>query len=336
VGLSCAEGEEAVRNPVNAATDIQVLDIANAGNASDIELSFDKAANEKDILEYRAIVVSTEDNNVLDVEIASKLSSDSYQAIPITSNDIKLRLDENLNSLSGKPIQAEQFYIVYILSISNRLETNFNQLSAPSISFKISDKSDPARNVYLMDVGNDKNAKDFRISFVKARIEERVSKYRVLLVPSEKAVDFSVQDAELLNANQYEEVLANDTDHVVDFNFNHLDTDKNRIVEEKPYRALILSIEDGVNALNKELSLPSNELFLQNASYMKTISEEFQGSGGLSYHPEGYLVSGNTSGFFNSGNGIGTYKISLDGVFEHQTTNLLGCTGNDYYLLDKA
>lgn len=330
IGLSCSEEEEAIQRPVNAATNIQVLDIANAGNASDIELSFQKATKEADLLEYRAIVVSTNDNSILDVEIASKLSSDSYQAISITNNNISLRLNENLNSLSGEPIQKEEFYIVYILSISNGLETNFNQLSVPSISFKISDKSDPARNVNLIDVGNNKNAKDFRVSFVRARIEERVSKYRIFLVPSAKALDFNVQQAELLNANQYEEVLANDSDHVVDFKFNFLDVDKNRIAEGKAYRALILSIEDGVNALNKELSQPSNELFLQNSSYVKTISDKFQGSGGLAYHPDGYLISGNTSGSFYSNKGIGTYKISLEGIFEHQTLDLMGCNGNDY------
>lgn len=328
---SCEDKEPEIAVSVKAISGLQVSDVSNSGNASDIQVSFQKAENESQISEYRLMVVSTEYDGVLDVVKGSSLSNDLYESIASTGSDITFNLSPESKTIEGEELLEDQFYIIFIMSVSNGIETNTNRLSAPSTSFRITNRSDKARDPFLMDAGNNQNASDFQLSFLQASDEDRVFSYRVLLVKSEKAEDYSIEQAESLSVRQYVEVSADGTDKIVNFPANFLDTDRNPIRENQPYKSIVLSVEDGTNALRKELSRASNELALENISFVRTISGEFQGTGGLTYHPNGYLVSGNTSGFFNADNGNGTYKIELDGSITHQTLSLQGCKGNDYH-----
>ncbi|MFY0628098.1 MAG: hypothetical protein JXR07_17500 [Reichenbachiella sp.] len=331
---SCDEAEMIDKTAVNAVSDIVARDLFNNGDPSDIELSFSKIENEDLILEYRVFLSLSTFEEVLDVENASSLTSDFYQSISPSNSDIQVNLDPNLKTITGEELVPEAYYTIYILSVAKDLSLYTNKISAPARPFRVSQKSDIARTIFLVDVGNTENSNDFQVRFNAALDESKVAQYRAFIIKSDKASAYTIEEANELTNNQYQEIPVNGDIQIVGFKENLLDTDGDNIVNGRLYRIMILSIADGVISLTNDLSYFSNEVLLENKSYVKTISGEFQGAGGISYHPDGYLITGNTNGNFRNEEGNGVYKITLDGTATHYSEELINCTGNIFHPLD--
>ncbi len=114
----------------------------------------------------------------------------------------------------------------------------------------------------LLDYGESLNATDFHISFNKAHDESTISAYRVFIYMN-TPLDLtppSVNILEDLNSERYVEIIPNG-DSIYQLQLPEGFLDMNGIplnLAYNGYRAIILSVADGVNAIYNNVSIPSN------------------------------------------------------------------------------
>ncbi len=328
--VSCTEEPEPILEQIDEARSIYVQDIRNQGNPSDLSVAFSRASDESNIQEYRILIRSTSSNEVMNLSLANNASPESYQSISPSGSNITLDLISDIKTIDYEELKEDAFYLLYVLSVSNSDEYR-NRLSAPSNAFKFSTKADPAKSLYLSDIGNTGTITDFQLAFSPALDEDKINAYRAIIVKETEINDFSIEEASSLSADRYIQVTPSGSDYLVNFSQLQLDSDGDPIDNSQKYVASVFSVEDGNNALLPELSKASNAVQLENRSFVRTVTEPFQGGGGLSYHHDGYLVSGNTNGSFRNSLGDGVVHISTD-TYEVSISNteLSNCSGNSY------
>ncbi len=120
--------------PVSLAkiTDLAVMDIGEAGNGSDLQVSFAKVADETNVSEYRIFVVNSAESADFDLERAEEVPQDNFQAVAKTGNNIFVTLTENLKTTSGVFIGNDIPYKIFVLTASEDTTRFLNVLSAAS------------------------------------------------------------------------------------------------------------------------------------------------------------------------------------------------------------
>ncbi|MBC8172606.1 MAG: T9SS type A sorting domain-containing protein [Chitinophagales bacterium] len=112
------------------ATSIISSDINNFGDGRDLQVAFDKAADETNIQEYRLFVVPASMADSFD--IADALSSIYFSSVPVTGSDITTILFESTKDITGAYITHDMPYAIFVLSYSDTIPEVINTLSAPS------------------------------------------------------------------------------------------------------------------------------------------------------------------------------------------------------------
>ena len=114
-----------------------------------------------------------------------------------------------------------------------------------------------AEDLFLNDITDYLNASDFQLSFTKADLPETVSAYRIFLYPYSEPPP-SVSFLETLSAELYMEVIPSGLiNYDVVLPVNLKDIYGNEYIPASNYRAIILSIADGVFSSQNNVSLPS-------------------------------------------------------------------------------
>lgn len=159
--------------PVSAAvaTDVAVMDIANTGDASDVQLTFRSPFDNANIGSFRALMVKSSSVTTFSIDDANALSSDSYFDIPKTSAiNYSLQMPAGLKDSDGENVAETISYVTIIMSIADGTQATVNALSTPSseltlvkqpeISTLVSDfpandglSIDEAGNIYASDFG---------------------------------------------------------------------------------------------------------------------------------------------------------------------------------------
>lgn len=122
----------------------------------------------------------------------------------------------------------------------------------------------------LDDVTNHGNASDFEVAFDRVD-ETRISGYRIIMVKSAQAASFQLTQANALLAPRYHAVARGAGPVRVTLAPGVLDSDGDAIVEGTHYTAFVLSVADGVNALDNALSAASNAVRARQATIRITF-----------------------------------------------------------------
>ena len=112
-------------------------DIVNNANASDISVSFQKAANENTIDEYRVIIVPVSFVSYFDLQVAQSLNSNSFTSINPSGTNVNVILNSNIRDAQGNLIAENIYYVAYVLCKANTNNSNTDFLSGPSPGFKL-------------------------------------------------------------------------------------------------------------------------------------------------------------------------------------------------------
>lgn len=119
--------------------------------------------------------------------------------------------------------------------------------------------ADAATALVLSDVGETNTAEDLQLTFDKAENESSVSQYRVALFTG---VTFpTIGEIEALSPDRYIAVEPTGEDISISFDADMLDITGEPVVPGTWYRAIVLSMADGVYAIANDLSAPSNYNF---------------------------------------------------------------------------
>lgn len=115
---------------VDAVTGLLATDCGNQGNAGDICVAFNKAANEDTISEYRIMVIPGEMLSTFTVEIASLIHH--YTEVTPSGSDVSIRIEQQAPDVNGNPVVEEIEYYVFALSVAEDTSSGQNALSEPS------------------------------------------------------------------------------------------------------------------------------------------------------------------------------------------------------------
>lgn len=138
-GVNCAAG---------AATVTSAMDIDSHGNGSDLEVRFNKAADESRVSQYRIMVVPAYPSNVainFNVIKANAVSAGNYTVANKTGSNITVTLSDTANDVEGYPIENDSTYKVFILSVADGVNATVNTLSAasPEVSIRMWNWANP-------------------------------------------------------------------------------------------------------------------------------------------------------------------------------------------------
>lgn len=111
---------------------LSVGDIGDAGNGSDLRVSFSRVANESKVKEYRIFVVENAASASFDLEKAEALSDDLYFTANKNNNNISVTLLADSKTTAGNLITNDTPYNIFVMTATDDAELHFNALSEAS------------------------------------------------------------------------------------------------------------------------------------------------------------------------------------------------------------
>jgi len=118
VFASCSKSEPA--DSLSNVSKIIVADNGNSGNASDLEINFQKQFDTKNILEYRIFLIKAENLKSFNQEIAEQITDEGYESVlPDNIYPIKgHRLKSTSKDTDGDSINKDLSYHAAVLSVA--------------------------------------------------------------------------------------------------------------------------------------------------------------------------------------------------------------------------
>ena len=126
------------------------------------------------------------------------------------------------------------------------------EVSAPAVS-----------GIQVIDVTRVADGIGMQITFNRVGDESLISEYRVFVVKSSAQAAFDLAKAESVSTGNYTKLEADGTNKVITLDESSIDSDGTALVESTPYVVFVLSIADGVNAVNNSLSSSSSVITLE-------------------------------------------------------------------------
>lgn len=174
----------------------------------------------------------------------------------------------------------------------------------------------------LADMGETNTATDLQIQFQKADDESHISAYRVILYTGYAAP--TLAEANALPVDRYTEVMPTGSDITMNFNETTRDLEGNPLLSGTKYGAIVLSVADGVDVTENELSFHSN--------YVMFITMDAPEPEEVYLYSTGYDtdITGLYGTFYMPDTAIASVRAYLtDDYWEAEELLLLG---SDYYV----
>lgn len=250
----------------DAVSSISVADVGDAGNGTDLQVTFGPVNEEAKINAYRLIVVKTGNAGSFTLAKAEATPSDQYMQVNKTGGTITTTFNSDSRDTDGDLIANDIPYKVFVLSIADGLIATENALSSPSDEVKLTTaivvevSADPVTNLGVEDVADNGNGSDLKVSFMKAADEDKIAAYQLYVVKSNASTSFTLETAES-NTN-FVIIQKTGLDQSIILAEDALDTDGDGIKNDEPYVVFVMSLADGQNATINVLSDPSSEITL--------------------------------------------------------------------------
>ena len=237
-----------------SANNILIKDIGKNSDASDIQISFNKAKGEFSYgtTEYRVFLSKTNSY--------PSITNSNYHAVTMDgSPSYTVNLASNFTDTDGDLIVVGETYYAFIMGyyycegrgfISNSYVTD-NEITLDVASL--------VQSITANDISDNLNATDLEVTFDKASDEGTVESYRCFVVKEGDAFNLSYAQT----STNYKTVTPDGSNqYAVNYLSNDIDTDGDIIVENQTYEVYVLSMADGTNATTNALSAPSNAVTL--------------------------------------------------------------------------
>jgi len=235
---------------VNAATNVGVSDISDYGDGRDLRVSFTRAANESNINGYRIMVVKASDAYYFGLSDANRVSSSNYTSVGKTGYNITKALASNARDVDGQLIRNGVNYRVFVLSVGAYGSNALSSYSSP-ITLTGNSSVYPATNVFVNDVADHGDGRDLQVSFTRAADEGNLNGYRIMVVKSSDANQFSLSKANNVSSSNYTSVGKTGYNITKSLASNARDVDGHSIRNGVSYRVFVLSVGAyGTNVLS--------------------------------------------------------------------------------------
>lgn len=204
--LSSSSSTIRLSNNVGAgATNVNVSDVSDNNDGRDMLVSFTRAADESYINHYRIMVVKSSDASRFSVSDANRVSSSNYTYVSKTGRNISMNLAANARDVDGAAIRNGVNYQVFVLAVSNSNNSGDNTLSNASSTIRLADNyniSAPT-NVVGTDIADYNDGRDLQVVFNRSNDESNIDHYRVMVVKSGNASNFTLSRASAISSSNY-------------------------------------------------------------------------------------------------------------------------------------
>ena len=269
--LSGSTASLVLTSAAGEASNISTTDIGDNVNGSDLEVSFNMAANESLISEYRVMVVKTPNAGFFDLAAANLVSSANYSIVNPNGSNQTITLGPGANDVDGDAITNNQAYEVFILSVADGVIATINALSSTSGSAFLTTIPLAPTNVTGTDIGDNNNGTDLEVSFTNASNEAPIGNYAILVVKSANAGGFTLTSADgAITAGNFTSATTTGSPITTALGAGAVDVDGDAIVNGQPYVIFVVSVADGTIAIVNALSNPSPEVTLNTVASTTT------------------------------------------------------------------
>jgi len=239
-------------NPVVAPVITRVDDVSDYGDGRDLSVSFNKVSDESRIGSYRIYVVKENNAYNFSLNAANAVSSTNYTYVSKTGYNISQSLASNARDVDGSTIRSGISYRVFVMSVGTGNYSGNNVLSSYSSIITLSGNNNVSAvtNLNVSDVNDYNDGRDLRVSFNKPYDESSISHYRVMVVKSGNASNFSLSSANAVSSANYTYVSKTGYNISQSLASNARDVDGATIKNGVSYRVFVLSVGAGSNTLS--------------------------------------------------------------------------------------
>ncbi|MEK4329960.1 copper amine oxidase N-terminal domain-containing protein [Paenibacillus sp. FSL R7-0312] len=253
-----------VTTPVPAAVNtapvsgVTTQDISDFGDGRDLQISFNRVANESLVDHYRVLIVKA--GNSLDLSSALAVPASNYSSVMVTGTNPVVKLTSASRTADGEVIKSSQGYVAYVLTIGKG--SNISALSGGSSTLTLTNNIAPViNNVQVTDNGDYGDGRDLSVSFNKLADETKISSYRIFVVKAANYSAFNLAKANSVVSAYYTQVTKTGANLTQILSSGARDTDGALIQTGVSYRVFAMAV-DSSNTANNLLSAASSPVTL--------------------------------------------------------------------------
>ncbi|WP_442852584.1 stalk domain-containing protein [Paenibacillus sp. oral taxon 786] len=245
----------------------KVEDWNDYGDGRDLRVSFNRISDETRISSYRIFVVKASDYANFSLAKANQVSSVNYTQVNKTGSNItSYALSSNARDVDGATIRNGVSYRVFVMAVGTGAYAGNNTLSSASAAITLTNGStvDMVSNVTVEDVSDYGDGRDLKVTFTRAANETYISNYRILVVKTSDANNFTLAKANNVGSANYTTVSKNGYTLSTVLKSGARDVDGATIRNGVSYRVFVLSVASNGYNLSNALSSYSSPITLSN------------------------------------------------------------------------
>jgi hypothetical protein len=166
--------------------------------------------------------------------------------------------------INGRPIEEGISYTIYGVVLSGTA-TNRPTVTPPSQSFILQSAIGELEEVVVANIGNNSNTSEWKLLMNPAENEDYIQEYRIMAVKKSVVPGFNINDAELVEQNNYIVVEPSGKQINQNISANFHDSEGWLIDNNNEVQFYVLAVGNS-KAKSNSLSDPSNGLILNNPS----------------------------------------------------------------------
>ncbi|HEY4391389.1 MAG TPA: copper amine oxidase N-terminal domain-containing protein [Paenibacillus sp.] len=238
---------------------VTLRDVGNQGDGRDLEVSFSKSSTESLVDHYRVMVVKA--SKSLNLASALNVSASNYTIVSPTGSDRAVTLSQSSRDVDGDYIRNDQPYVAYVLAVGKGSYSSVLSSPSPKITLENLSSVAAVTNVKISDVSDFGDGRDISFSFTRPQSDNNISNYRVFIVKTKDANNFSLTTANNLSSSYYmtaNKSGSNGGTMTGILSSSSRDTSGDYIKNGVPYTAFVLSVSNTSSAVNKLSSASSS------------------------------------------------------------------------------
>jgi len=247
---------------ISPVSNVSVRDVDDQGDGRDLEVSFSKSSTESYVDHYRVMVLKA--SKSFNLASALKVSASNYTVVSTSNSNRAVTLSQSSRDVDGDFIKNDQQYVVYVLAVGKSSYSSVLSTSSPKITLTNLSSVPAVTNVKISDINDFGDGRDVSVSFTRPQNDNNISNYRVFIVKSKDANNFSLTTANNLSSSYYTTVDksgSNGSTLVGTLSSSSRDISGDFIKNSESYTAFVLSVSN-TNAVGNKLSSASSSVAL--------------------------------------------------------------------------
>ncbi|MFE3576185.1 stalk domain-containing protein [Lysinibacillus sp. NPDC059133] len=244
---------------ISPATYVSVRDIGNQGDGRDLEVTYSKSSTESLVDHYRVLVVKA--SKSFNQASALKVSASNYTKVSPAGSDRSIILTQSSRDVDGDYIRNDQPYVAYVLAVGKGSYSSVLSKSSQKITLTNMSSVTEVTNVKISDISDFGDGRDISVSFTRPQNDNNISNYRVFIVKTKDANNFSLTSANNLSSSYYTTVNKSGSNGGTlsgTLTSSSRDSSGEYIKNGVPYTAFVLSVSNTNSAVNKLSSASSS------------------------------------------------------------------------------